>query len=421
VTVLEQEDHAGGRAHTELADGYAIDVGAGFLASFYTHTLRLVDELGLERVPIRGGSHIFSADGPHLIRFGPGSTLLPPRGRWRLAKTVFKLLRNWPRVDVHALAKAHALDTESVAEYARRELGTDLLENIVEPVLSGVCYWSPERTSAAMFLVLLKAGIGLRRFTVRQGIGELCRRMASDVDLRLETEVCRVTGDPGTGYVVTARRAGTEQSFPADGVLCATPATAIPSLFPGLPEPERAFFGNVSYSATVAVALALSRRRSRMPDNVFFSRGEGQPRYLAAVTSLAARNPAQVPPGQELLRLFANGRTAHQLLQKSDAEIRNALVNDLMLTGLDVTPVSDELFYRVYRWPQAVPEFDVGSFKRLKERADSNGLWGRVAFAGDYLGGPSIEGAASSGVRAARELSASLAGPRAKRARGLSP
>ncbi len=62
------------------------------------------------------------------------------------------------------------------------------------------------------------------------------------------------------------------------------------------------------------------------------------------------------------------------------------------------------LFSRIHRVPLALPECDVGHYQRLKMFADGKIEPSRVAFAGDYLGGPFIEGAITSGIRAADRL-----------------
>lgn len=63
VTVLEAEDVPGGRTRTvHFGDGHRSDICAGWLASFYTATLRLFGELGgrrgLRPMQLRGGGDL---------------------------------------------------------------------------------------------------------------------------------------------------------------------------------------------------------------------------------------------------------------------------------------------------------------------------------------------------------------------------
>ena len=64
----------------------------------------------------------------------------------------------------------------------------------------------------------------------------------------------------------------------------------------------------------------------------------------------------------------------------------------------------------VHRWPEALPRFPVGALQAMRRRGPLGG--DRLVFAGDYLGGPSLEGAFSSGRRAAERLAADLSAGR---------
>src|SRR5579871_5035254 len=83
VTVLEAERTVGGRTHAEhFGPGHHCDAGAGWVATFYTRTLALLDELGcrgmlLDR-KVRGASDV-QVDGQlYHLPFSPEAVAASP-------------------------------------------------------------------------------------------------------------------------------------------------------------------------------------------------------------------------------------------------------------------------------------------------------------------------------------------------------
>jgi oxygen-dependent protoporphyrinogen oxidase len=111
-----------------------------------------------------------------------------------------------------------------------------------------------------------------------------------------------------------------------------------------------------------------------------------------------------LPAGQDLVVLYPNGPSGRSLIHQNDDRIAKILVQELKLAGEDYQIGDDEVIRRVYRWHQALPFFDVGHFQRLQDFASGNIETGRQVFAGDYLDGPFVEGAITSGLMAADRL-----------------
>jgi oxygen-dependent protoporphyrinogen oxidase len=411
VIVLEQSDYAGGRVHTETFDGMHIDTGAQFIANFYTTTLNMIRELGLagDLVPIRGGAAIWRGMAMHKLWTNwrlVFTHLIPPRSKIRLLRTLPPLLANWTRLDFHAFHKAYQLDTQSVADFAHKRLDSDVLDYVIQPSLAGIFYWTPARTSQALMFMLLKSGIGMKLLTLRQGLAQLPRALASSLDVRYGTEVQSVRSDGSDGYLVQARAGAEQQQFNADGVVCCTPATAVANLFPELTDGQRAFFSVVRYSSSASIALGVDRRLPSDTYGIFYP--ERELKYLAAINVLSAKNAAQLPAGHDVIQLFSSGAAGSELLENDDDGIRDKLWTDFQQLAPFLVDGNTQL-YRVYRWQNALPEFDVGHFRRLKTFADGAIESGRIVFAGDYLGGPFIESAITSGIQAAERMLARFA------------
>lgn len=409
VTVLEKRPHVAGRMYTEAVNDIRIDTGAGFLANFFDHTRALLKDVAMDHdLVLVEGSGATLRDG-RWRRIRPWSTgadprLLSAKSFLYLPRIIIPLLKHWHRLDWHAFWRLDSLDTGSATEYAQRYLNEELLEYLIRPALESMFYAPPERTSQAILFVLLKAAIGLERYKLRDGLGSLPDALVAGLDVRCETEVIRITGGPRRGYRVNMRYNDEERMMDADGIVCATEASAVPRLFPGLSTAQRSFFESVEYSSTVIVALALRTRPLEGRPDALIPRSEAPNSQLLAVTSLAAKNPLQVPAGCDVLRLYSTGKSASALLELDDAAVRDALVSDLENVAGIRPGKDDEMFYRVYRWPLAVPLFEVGYIRRLRTFIESSSVSDRLAFAGDYLGGPFIEGAVTSRLEAAGRL-----------------
>ena len=100
-----------------------------------------------------------------------------------------------------------------------------------------------------------------------------------------------------------------------------------------------------------------------------------------------------------------NGPLSQALQSAPDEVLTGLLREDIASWGGPYAIGDPEIFAQIYRWPQALPEFEVGHFHRLQafaNRAIERG--GPIVYAGDYLGGPFIEGAIVSGEAAAARL-----------------
>jgi oxygen-dependent protoporphyrinogen oxidase len=411
VTVLERSQLVGGRVYTALVEGCRIELGAEFLASFYSRTLALIRELGLagdlRRIPrsaavLRDG-RLFALWPSARIAFTP---LVSSRHKLALSYLFGSLMRYAPLLDTHAFHKAAPIDDASISAYARAHLSDDLLEYVLQPPISGIFYWTPERTSRALLLLALRAGLssaaGMRLYTMRQGLGQLAQALAAGLEVRHGVEAEAVEPCAGGGYVVRARAGGAELALAADGVVIATTASVVPRLLPWLPERQRAFFSAVAYSATVNLAVGTRGRLPRGAYGLLFPRRETP--FLASATVQTVKDPGHAPRGRDVICVHLSGPAAAALRECDDESIGRLMLADLRRLAPRYDPAPRAVFQRVFRVPEALPEFEAGHFKRLQRFAEGAIDQPGLAFAGDYLGGPFVEGAIVSGEAAAGRL-----------------
>src|SRR5215813_11346695 len=164
VLVLEKTSQPGGRVLTEDVAGVSTDTGAQVLANFYTHTLRLIQEFGLAADVIRisqgnaivRNGRLYELHRDPRILFTP---LVSVGSKFALLRTLGPLLTHWRQLDIHAPPRSAPLDTRSIDDYVRNALGQEVLDYLIDPVLNGIFYFTPQHTSQALLFLLIKAAI----------------------------------------------------------------------------------------------------------------------------------------------------------------------------------------------------------------------------------------------------------------------
>jgi protoporphyrinogen/coproporphyrinogen III oxidase len=120
------------------------------------------------------------------------------------------------------------------------------------------------------------------------------------------------------------------------------------------------------------------------------------------------KEPGHAPRGRDIVCVHLSGPAAVALRDYDDDALAQIMLADLRRLAPRYDPSPRALFQRLYRVEEALPEFDVGHFGRLQSFARGEIEEPGLAFAGDYLGGPFIEGAITSGESAAERLLAGL-------------
>ena len=163
VTVLEADDHVGGRMATIERDGFLIDTAAAILPTTYTRMVKLIADAGLSReiVPTSDLVGIVRDGTVHRLRShakadGLTTKLLSPAAKLQMVKVVADLVRAGDRLDWYDLGRAADLDFETARQYADRRLSKEILDWIIDPALGALFVASPERLSSVDFLFAVR-------------------------------------------------------------------------------------------------------------------------------------------------------------------------------------------------------------------------------------------------------------------------
>jgi len=299
VTLLEAEDHVGGRTWTLRQEGFAIDTGAGYIATFYDRTLALVRELGHEDslVELKAPTGFWDGERLHLVRpDSPASyfklSLLGWRDKVRLgARSMVIAMRPAPApFDTDGLAAA---DTgEATDAWARRELGEANYQYAIRPMTELSFGVGCEQIAAALEVALLKVGRTTRFLCLAEGMGALCEWLVSDLEVRT---AARVRAVELAGERVHVRGAD-DLLLDADAAVIATEApTAADLLVDTLDRELIEGLREAPYAANVHVALGYEQDPwPDFPAGVVTPVGPGE--HAVGSISLQARKRARSSP-----------------------------------------------------------------------------------------------------------------------------
>jgi len=421
--LLEARERAGGRGIGESVDGFSLDMGAFVFTSTYDTAFRLCEDLGLPLVPstmkfghYRNGRWVTTTPDQspwNFVRHLPAAFtmgFLSPSGMRAGIRVMREIHRQAPYMSFAGDSPlAEIDDDESFGDYLER-LGVPenlqvTLRGPLEMILGDPLPAGQALMRAYIGETMLHSG---RVYMPERGIGSLSEALAaacSDV-IRASTPARRIVVADGkaTGVVVDG------ETMEADAVICAVPGTKVPGLVPDLPAETRRALSAISYSTGCRVVIGLDH--SPLPSGwhgALYPEDDDTPLLLDRSVFL----PSCAPPGKSILDLLIGRDRARELIPLDDDEIKRELLGAARRKAPpgSALPGDDEgLFYRVYRWEEALC---MGTPGMLAAMVNIPGqLAGRIDnlfLAGDYMRVPSVNGALSSGRDAAIEVANLLA------------
>jgi protoporphyrinogen/coproporphyrinogen III oxidase len=189
---------------------------------------------------------------------------------------------------------------------------------------------------------------------------------------------------------------------PFQAVIVAAPAAEAARMVQGLDTELAQELGRISTVSAVTVSLGWRRQQVRHPLDGFgmvVPRGEG--RRIMGVTWTSSKFPGRAPRDRVLLRAFLGGVKGPEVLELDDKEILDLVRAELdVLLGLRGAP---ELA-RLYRWPDAMPQYNVGHAARLARLEELQARHPGLVLAGGSYRGIGIPDCIQSGVEAAERV-----------------
>ncbi|MBV8904613.1 MAG: protoporphyrinogen oxidase [Acidobacteriia bacterium] len=416
ATIFESRARLGGVIHTEHIEGCTLEAGPDSFLSAKPAAMELIRELGLEDQVI--GSNDFSRKTyvwkrGRLLPLPDGLMMMVPT---KIAPLVTTRLLGWATKTRMALellraARRHNGD-QSVADFIAQHYGSEAVDYLAEPLLSGIYGGDPRELSVTSVLprfvslaekygsltrgVLAErakaganhgAGPPLFR-TLKGGMEQLVEALVAAIRGRVTVRQARVEAVERAERGFRVRAGG--EWLGAERVVLACEAHNGSAVIRTLDGRLSELLASIPYSSSMTVALGFDRKLLRGKGPAGAAPGHGflvpkkERRRVMACTWVGEKFPYRVPEDKVVARCFLGGIDDGAVLSESDQAVSEIVRRELReIAGIDAAP----LFVRIHRWPRSMAQYTVGHSHRLAE------IQARVkAIPGFEVGGNAYEG-----------------------------
>jgi protoporphyrinogen oxidase len=402
--VLEASERVGGRVRTDKVDGFTLDHGFQVLLTTYPTCQQFLDYEALKLCAFEPGAMIF--DGNQFRALGDP---------WRRPSTAWSTLTNpvGSIGDKLRIAKVRAAASRGSIDdvYQRPDLPTmeylkecDFSQSIIDgffrPFIGGVFLDESLDVSRRMFDFVFRFFASGNAVVPAGGMAEIPLQLAAQLptdSIRLQNSVTSLEG--------TRIGLSSGQSIQADSVLIATESDAATRLL-GDKSMESL---KTNWNGTLNLYYSSSPITQSSRFKYLHLRGNDSGPIQTA-TVLSATAPSYAPPDRSLISVSIalpnetsqtkQGPTRQPALEWKDWDKIDRMVKPQVKRWF---AAEDLKLLAVYQIPFGLPARKLDPVIR-SPRASDHGGPDRVWIAGDHMATPSIEGAMSSGLRAAQAV-----------------
>jgi oxygen-dependent protoporphyrinogen oxidase len=469
VTLIEGSPRLGGVLHTETVNGFLVERGPDNFITNVPMAVDLCRALGLENELLPTSERhrrAFVVRRGRLIPVPDGFTLMTPRRLMPILTT--PLLSPWGKLRLlfeFFIPPRKSEEDESLADFARRRLGREVFERLVEPLVAGIYTADAEELSVQAALPqfvemerehdgLLRAAwtaakkakeaeakaAKLREAVATSGESPPESALASPREAA-RSEEPRSEGGARYGLFVALRhgmiqlvealahglppgavrlntRVERVAKHPAGGwglwlasqsqplmvkrLILATPAYQTAKLLADFDAPLANELSEIPYAGSAVVNLGYRREQVAHPlDGFGFVVPSIERRPILAGSFSSVKYAGRAPEGHVLLRVFLGGAKHPSLVERSEADLRLIATNELA----KLLGVSGEpIFCDVARWPRSMPQYHVGHLSRVSQIDRYLRPHFGLQLAGSYLRGVGIPQCIYSATRAAERV-----------------
>ena len=320
---------------------------------------------------------------------------------------------------------------ESVAAFVERHYGSEMVDRLADPLLSGVYggeaanlsvravlprFAEMERNHGSLGRAMLAARNKQKKnssgpkkaapplFTsLKNGMQSLAEAVIARLPssaLRINTPVQALQPQAEAGgWLLSAGL----QSDHFDGVIVALPAKAAANVLSMASAELPGELAAIQYSSSITVGLGYDAEvRQSLPPGFGFLVPRSEGKRLLAATFVHNKFPHRAPEDRALLRCFFAGSNAEDVWPLSDDQIVAIVRTELQeIINLRAEPI----FARVYKWKSAMAQYGVGHLDRLERIERLSRQLPGLALAGNAYRGIGVPDCVRSGREGAKMLS----------------
>ncbi|CAM3263443.1 protoporphyrinogen oxidase [Filibacter tadaridae] len=430
VILVEASNRLGGKIQTVRRDGFVIERGPDSFLIRKKSVGTLAKDLGIENELVRNATgQAYVLVGGKLHPIPGGSVMGIPTEMGPFLKTdLFSLAGKMRAAGDLVLPRSGIKEDQSLGRFFRRRFGAELVENLIEPLLSGVYagdidhlslqstypqFYEVEKRHRSLILGMKKTtpqqkpannGLAAKKegafHTFRNGLVTLVDALEQQLEPGSVMKGVRLEAIDKNGdkNVLTMNNG---QTIEADAVIMTTGHEMAGRLFAphGLLQDVR----QIPTTSVATVALAFPEEHV-VQDNegTGFLVSRASDYSITACTWTHRKWPTTTPDGKVLLRAFVGRAGDQAIVDLSDSEIEKIVLADLSkIIGIKGKPD----FTVITRWKEDRPQYRVGHKQRIEAaRVELRTKFPTVLLAGASYNGVGLPDCIDQGVAAMKEV-----------------
>ncbi|MFD2443120.1 protoporphyrinogen oxidase [Bacillus sp. CGMCC 1.16607] len=413
IKLIEASHRLGGKMQTVVQDGYTIERGPDSFLGRKQSMSRLVKAVGLEDKLISntsGKSYVLVNQRLHPM---PGGAVMgiPTQIAPFITTGLFSVPGKLRAAADFILPKSNEKEDQALGAFFRRRLGDEVVENLIEPLLSGIYagdidqlslmstfpqFYQVEQKYRSLIYGMRKStpprpkispsekkekGIFLTLTTGLQSLADRVEELLEPHSVLKGYKVEEVVKHSDQKYRIELNNG---EILDADCIVVSVGHQIAQSLFS-----KYEFFNvfkEMPSTSVATVALAFPKEAiSKDIEGTGFVVSRNSDYTITACTWTHKKWPHSTPNGKVLLRCYVGRAGDEAVVDLSDDQITKIVLDDLKKT-MDISMEPE--FSIVTRWKEAMPQYTVGHKKRIE--SVNQGL--KTELPGVFLAGGSYEG-----------------------------